>query len=61
MYVTGLIQESNPDRLASLSSTASATLAYLRRVERLAGRGEARRESSWFILGYAEALEEKGT
>ena len=38
MYVTGLIQESNPDRLASLSSTA--TLAYLRRVERLAGRGE---------------------
>ena len=38
MYVTGLIQESNADRLASLRSTA--TLAYLRRVERLAGRGE---------------------
>ena len=38
MYVTGLIQESNPDRLASLRCTA--TLAYLRQVERLAGRGE---------------------
>ena len=37
MYVTGWFQESNPGRLASLSSTA--TLAYLRRVERLAGRG----------------------
>ena len=42
MYVTGLIQESNPYKLASLSSTA--TPAYL-----------------WFILRYAEALEEKGT
>ena len=59
MFVTGLIQESNPDRLASLRSTA--TLAYLRRVERLAGRGEARECTLWFILGYAEALEEKGT
>ena len=58
MNVIGLIQESNPGRLASLSSTA--TLAYLRRVERLVGRGEAR-ECLWFILCYAEALEEKGT
>ena len=38
MYVTGLIEESNPGRLASLKSIA--TLVYLRRVERLAGRGE---------------------
>ena len=48
MFVTGLIQESNPDRLASWSSTA--TLAYLRRVERLAGRGEARRGEGVFVV-----------
>ena len=52
MYVTGLIQESNPDRLASLSSTA--TLAYLRRIERLAGRGEARRGS---VCGLSYAMQ----